>query len=145
MEEAFVWVAVGTLVVGVVVAVVISLTGGSGHDRIGRGGLSLDAPDRPPPPPPGSAMARSEAEEEVLQLVEAKSARREARGLPPLDIDAEIRAVKRAAAGPRRVDPALRGEIRGLVEARNERRARRGKPPLDVEEEIDRRARELGG
>jgi Na+-transporting methylmalonyl-CoA/oxaloacetate decarboxylase gamma subunit len=137
--DAFGWMIAGVGVVGVVVAVLVAFTE-SAHDQIGRGGL--DTP--PPPPEPGSAAAHREADEEIRQLVEAKSARREARGLAPLDVDAEIRTLKRAPA-PRRVDPALREEVRGLVEARNERRARRGKAPLDVEEEIDRRLRELGG
>ena len=75
-------------------------------------------------------------------MLEAKSARREARG--------------RAAAGHRRrdggadwppaaVDEGLRDEVRQLVVARNERRMRRGEEPVDVESEVDRRLRELSG
>ncbi len=137
--DAFGWMIAAVGIMGVVVAVLVAFTG-SGHDQIGRGGLDT----APPPPEPGSAAARREADEEIRQLVEAKSARREARGLAPLDVESEIRTLSRAPA-PRRVDPALREEVRGLVEARNERRARRGKAPLDVEQEIDRRLRELGG
>ena len=137
--DAFGWVIAGVGLAGVVVALLVAMSG-SGHDQIGQGGLAA----APPPPEPGSAAAHREADEEIRQLVEAKAAGRERRGLAPLDVEAEIRGLKRASAA-RRPDPALREEVRGLVEARNERRARRGKAPLDVDEEIDRRLRELGG
>ncbi|HEY1594137.1 MAG TPA: hypothetical protein VGF74_01975, partial [Thermoleophilaceae bacterium] len=84
--------------------------------------------------------ARAEAEAEIRQLVEAKSARREARGEPPLDVDAEVAALTR----PQGHDEALRDEVRQLVIARNERRLRRGEEPLDVEAEVDRQLRDLG-
>jgi hypothetical protein len=72
--------------------------------------------------------------------VEAKSARREARGEAALDIDAEIASLTRPAGA----DAALRDEVRQLVVARNERRERRGQAPLDVETEVDRQLRDLG-
>ena len=75
-------------------------------------------------------------------MVEAKSARREARGEAPLDVDAEVASLTRAAPS---ADPALREEVRQLVLARNERRVRQGKEPLDVEAEIDRQLRAAGG
>ncbi len=128
---------------GAVICLVIFFLASGGHEEIGRGGLSLDTPDRPSAPPPGSAAARAEADEEIRQLVLAKSQRRQARGLAPLDVDAEVEALKRRppdGAG----DPALRAEVRELVEARNERRRRHGKEPLDVESEVDRQLRELG-
>jgi hypothetical protein len=75
-------------------------------------------------------------------LLEAKSARREARGQAPLDVDAELAALTSA---PAQADAVLREEVRQLVVARNERRARQGKPPLDVEAEVDRELRDLGG
>ena len=128
--------------VGVVVAIATWLASAGIYDRIGRGAFSLDQPDRPPAPAPGSAQARAEQEAEVRQLVEAKSARREARGMAPLDVDAEVDALLRPAAPP--VDPALREEVRSLVIARNERRARKGEAPLDVEAEVDRQLRDLG-
>src|ERR671933_329376 len=74
-----------------VVAAVISLSGRSGlYERIGKGAFSLDEPDRPRGPAPGSPRALAEAEAEIRQLVEAKSARREARGKAPLDVEAEV-------------------------------------------------------
>jgi hypothetical protein len=83
-----------------------------------------------------------EAREEIRQLLEAKSARREARGQAPLDVEAELAAL---TAAPAPTDPGLREEVRQLVEARNERRHRQGKPPLDVDAEVERELRELGG
>lgn len=140
-EGALLAMVVGVGVAGVLITIVISATGG-GWEQVGRGGFALDTTDAPRGPQPGSPAARAEAEEEIRQLVEAKSARREARGLAPLDVEAEIHAVERATAAPR-ADPALREEVRGLVEARNERRVRQGKAPLHVEAEIDRTIAEL--
>jgi hypothetical protein len=74
-------------------------------------------------------------------MLEAKSARREARGEQPLDIEAEMAELLRPSVT---VDPSLREEVRQLVVARNERRIRQGKEPLDVETEIDRQLRDLG-
>ena len=131
-------------VVGAVVAVLSFWGASSIYDGLGRtGGLALDEPDARPQPKPGSAAAGAEAQEELRQLLEAKSARRERRGQAPLDIDAEMAALSRPAATPR--DAALRDEVRQLVVARNERRARQGKPPLDVEAEVERQLTELGG
>jgi hypothetical protein len=144
VEAAFLWVIVAVVAVGVIVAVVLFFVAGSGYDAIGKGAFSLDAPDRPRGPAPGSVAADAEARAEIRQLVEAKSARREARGQAPLDVDAEIDALTRSTAGPAAGDPALREEVRQLVIARNERRARQGKPPLDVEAEVDRELREFG-
>jgi hypothetical protein len=85
----------------------------------------------------------AEAQEEIRQMLEAKSRRREARGEAPLDVEAELAALTTAAPGAG--DPALREEVRQLVLARNERRLRQGKEPLDVEAEIDRQLRDIGG
>ena len=142
--DAFLSVILVVVAVAVVVSVVLLFAGGSSYDRIGKGAFSLDQPDRPPSGPvPGSPAAEAEARAEIRQLVEAKSARREARGQTPLDIDAEIDELTQSVR-PSSADPALREEVRQLVVARNERRARQGKPPLDVEAEVDRELRELG-
>ena len=146
VADAFPVVIIGVSVVAIVVAVVVSLASGGLYDRIGRGGtfgLDTDGPSRAPGgPAPGSAAARAEADEEIRQLVEAKSARRVARGEAPLDVEAEIRALSRPAPA---ADAGLREEVRQLVIARNERRMARGQEPLDVESEVDRQLRELGG
>ena len=86
-------------------------------------------------------LAHNFAEKEIRQLVEAKSARRQARGEPALDVEAEVAALMGPPAG---ADSALREEVRQLVVARNERRMRRGEEPLNVEAEVDRQLRELG-
>jgi hypothetical protein len=88
-----------------------------------------------------AAPDSAEAREEIRQMLEAKSARREARGEAPLDVDAEIEAL----TGPGGDDPGLREEVRQLVVARNERRMRKGQEPLDVEAEVERQLRSLGG
>jgi hypothetical protein len=134
----YVVIIVGCL--GVVVAMLTAVGRARLYDRIGKGAFSLDEPDRPPGPAPGSPQAQAEAAAEIRQLVEAKSARREMRGEPPLDVEAEIRALTQPAAG---VDDELRDEVRQLVIARNERRLRQGKEPLDVEAEVERQIRDL--
>ena len=124
-----------------IVAAFFTLSGTSAlYDRIGKGAFSLDEPDRPRGPAPGSAQFQAEAAAEIRQLVEAKSARREARGEAPLDVEAEIAAITSPAPA---ADDALREEVRQLVVARNERRLRQGQEPLDVEAEVERQLRDL--
>ena len=111
------------------VAVVALATSGGAYDQIGRGGLSLD---EPPPVAPAA-----EAEADLRAMLEARNARRVARGEAPADVEAELRTLRAPA------DPGIEDEVRQLVEARNARRAARGEPPLDVEAEVGRRLREL--
>ena len=140
--------AFGTaMVIIAVVAVLVAFASFWGSGRIykglGRtGGLSLDdgGPSRSQPAAHSQA-AQAEAREEIRQMLEAKSARRQARGEGPLDVEAELDELTRPATPP---DAALRDEVRQLVVARNERRLRQGKEPLDVEAEVDRQLRELG-
>jgi hypothetical protein len=141
--EAFGTAFVIIAVIAVLVAIASYWGSGGIYSGLGRsGGLTMDDDEGGrPAPAPGSAAATAEAQEEIRQLLEAKSARREARGEAPLDIEAELAALTRPSVPQ---DAALREEVRQLVVARNERRARQGKPPLDVEEEIDRQLRELG-
>jgi hypothetical protein len=138
--DAFGTILIVACVVAIVVAVVSFWGTGRLYRRIGVGDLMMER-ERPAAsvPAPGSD---AEAREEIRQMLEAKSARREARGEPPLDVDAELAALTR---GSPEHDPALREEVRQLVIARNERRLRQGKEPLDVEAEIDRQLRALGG
>ena len=140
MSDAFPIVIIAVSIAAIVVAVVVSLASGGLYDRIGSGAFSMDAPDRGPKP--GSSAARAEADEEIRQLVQAKSERRVARGQEPLDVEAEIAALTRTAPAP--ADPELREEVRQLVVARNERRLRQGKSVLDVEAEVERQLRDLG-
>ena len=133
----------GTVVIVVaIVAVVVAALSYRGTGRIysglGReGGLEMTRETSAAPPSSGP-----EVQEEIRQMLEAKSARRQARGEPGIDVEAELAELTRPSAGS---DPALREEIRQLVIARNERRLRQGKQPVDVEEEIERQLRELGG
>jgi hypothetical protein len=144
VADAFPIVIIGVSLVAIVVAVVVSLASGGLYDRIGAGMFSMDReePGSRKGPAPDTPQARAEAAEEIRQLVEAKSARRVARGQAPLDVDAEIAALTQPAASPH--DAELRDEVRQLVVARNERRMRRGQEPLDVEAEVERQMRELG-
>jgi hypothetical protein len=142
MADALPIVIVAVTVVAALIAVGTLASSGRSYDRIGRGGLSLrDGSDRPAREPVGTgAAAAHERDEEVRQLLDARNERRVRRGLAPVDIEAEIRALDRPA-----VDPGLEAEVRALVVARNERRARMGREPLDVDAEVARELRELQG
>ena len=142
MADAFPIVIIGVSIAAIVVAVVVSLASGGLYDRIGAGVFSMDHEQPRRGPAPDSPQARAEADAEIRQLVEAKSARRVARGEAPLDVDAEIAALTNPAPA---ADAGLREEVRQLVVARNERRMARGQEPLDVEAEVERQLRELGG
>jgi hypothetical protein len=134
--DAFGTILIAVSVIAVLVAAVSYWGSGRIYSGLGRGDLELER-DRP-----AAAASPAEAREEIRQMLEAKSARREARGEEPLDIEAEM-ADLMTPATPR--DAALREEVRQLVVARNERRMRQGKEPLDVEEEVERQLRELPG
>jgi hypothetical protein len=85
---------------------------------------------------------------EVRQMLEAKSRRRELRGEPPLDVEAEAERLLTEAERPRgaeAMDAELRAEVRQLVVARNERRLREGLEPLEVEAETERQLADLIG
>jgi hypothetical protein len=151
MEGAFavvLFVVVGVAVVGAVVSLVMS---GDAYSHIGRGGMSIGE-DRPLRPPatgssvaglePLTAAGAAEREADIRSLLEARNARRAARGEATGDVDAELHALLHPA--PAAVDPALEAEVRELVESRNARRVARGQEPLDVDAEVARRLREYG-
>jgi hypothetical protein len=137
MQGAFAIVLFVVVGVAAVAAVWALMTSGGSYDQIGRGGMSIG--DENAAPAASGPGATAEREAEIRQMLEARNARRAARGETPEDIDAQLRAL--TAPAP---DPELREEVRTLVEARNARRVARGEEPLDVEEEIDRQLRELG-
>ena len=145
--EAFGTVLIVVCVLAVVFAAISYRGTGGIYSGLGReGGLSMDGDEAGASrraAAPQSAAATAEAREEIRQLLEAKNARREARGQAPLDVDAELASLTAPQQGT--ADPGLRDEVRQLVIARNERRLRQGKPPLDVEDEVERQLRELGG
>jgi hypothetical protein len=140
--DGFGTVIIVVCLVAAVVAMLSYIGSGKLYKGIGKGQFALDEPDRRPGPPPGSAAAQAEADAELRQLLEAKSYRREARGEAPLDVDAEMEALRTPAEARR--DEALVEEVRQLVIARNERRVRQGQEPLDVEAEVERQLRDLG-
>jgi hypothetical protein len=129
-------------VVGGLVAIVSYWGSGRLYRDIGKGDLLIEDPGTATGPEPGSAAAKAEADMEIRQMLEAKSARRVARGEGPIDVDAELASLTSA---PGINDPALREEVRQLVIARNERRLRQGREPLDVDTEVERQLRDLGG
>jgi hypothetical protein len=134
--DAFGTVLIAVSLLAVVVAAISYWGSGGIYSGLGRGDLELER-DRP-----AAAASAAEAREEIAQMLEAKSRRREARGEAPLDVEAELAALTSTGGGH---DPALREEVRQLVIARNERRLRQGKEPLDVDAEVERQLRDLGG
>lgn len=135
--DAFGVIIIAVSVVAVLAAAVSYWGSGRIYTGLGRSDLEMER-DRAAAP-----TSAAETEEEIRQMLEAKSRRREARGEEPLDIDAELASLTAGTPGPG--DPALREEVRQLVIARNERRLRQGKEPLDVEAEVDRQLRDLSG
>jgi hypothetical protein len=134
--DAFGTVLIAVSLLAVVVAAVSYWGSGRIYSGLGRGDLELDRDH------PVAATSAAEAQEEIRQMLQAKSDRREARGEAPIDIEAELASLSGA---PGTSDPALREEVRQLVLARNERRLRQGKEPLDVDAEVERQLRDVGG
>jgi hypothetical protein len=134
----------GTVVIVVaLVAIVVAAVSFHGSGRVYRGLGEGDLVMEREHGAGGVAAApdSAEARTEIRQLLEAKSARRQARGEAALDVEAELEALVRGAPG---ADSGLRKEVRQLVIARNERRVRQGKEPLDVEAEVERQLRSFG-
>jgi hypothetical protein len=86
VDDAFLIVVIGVSLLAFVAALVALATSGGSYDRIGRGGLSI-GDEYPEPPRP---LTAADLEAEVRQLVEARNARRIARGEPPLEVEAEV-------------------------------------------------------
>ena len=139
MDDAFILVVILVSLLAIVVAAVLLATSGGSYDHVGRGGLSIGE-DRPRVRPAGGggAGSRADRDAEIRQLLDARNARRAARGEAPVDVEAELAALTAPSA-----DPELEAEVRALVEARNARRAARGEAPLDVDAEVSRRLREM--
>lgn len=131
-------------------AVVFAINAGNAFDQIGKGEMSIgeDDPDRGSGSHSGTFVAPVSAEvreEEIRQMVQARSDRAVARGREAIDVDAEVRKLLEPDGGPASLgaDRGLREEVRQLVVASNERRVRRGEKPLDVDAEVSRQLREL--
>jgi hypothetical protein len=144
MQDAF-WIVLVVVLAGAVIGAVWAAVGtGDVYRQIGRGGLSLnDGTDRPAREP-AVAVAAGEREAEIRQMLEARNARRVARGHAPGDVEAELtELLAGGGADIAATDPALAAEVRDLVVARNARRVRASKEPLDVETEVARQLRDL--
>jgi hypothetical protein len=139
--DAFGITVIVVAIVAGIAAIVSYIGSGDVYKSIGKGTFALDRDDESRPRKPGSQAALAEQAEEVRQMIQARSDRREARGEAPLDVDAEVAALLRPAPSE---DADLREEVRQLVIARNERRIRNGQEPLDVEAEVERQLRDLG-
>ena len=125
--------------------IVFARGAGGALNEIGKGQFAMEQDF---PQSSGSAVHTVSAEvreEEIRQMIQARSDRGVAKGRKALDVDAEVeKLLATESSGPGLAgDRGLREEIRQLVVARNERRQRQGKEPLDVEEEIERQLSEL--
>ena len=140
--EPITFVVVGAVVMFFLVGVGSFLAGGSIYDKIGEGGLSAGPSNAPPP---NSPQAQAEREQEIRQMLQARSDRLVRGGGQALDIDAELALLDQAGTGNAigKHDVALTEEVRQLVVARNERRIRNGQEPMNIEEEVRRTLTEL--
>jgi hypothetical protein len=138
----FILVALLALPIG---AIVFAMGAGGALKQIGKGQFAMEQDF--PQSSQGSihAVSAEVREEEIRQMIQARSDRGVAKGRKALNVDAEVeKLLATESTGPGLAgDRALREEIRQLVVARNERRQRQGKKPLDVEKEIARQLREL--
>jgi hypothetical protein len=142
---------IGTILILVVLvalpvgAVVFALGAGGALKQIGKGEFAMEQDF--PQSSSGSihAVSAEVREEEIRQMIQARSDRGIAKGRKPLNVDEEVEKLLASESGAPGLggDRGLREEVRQLVVARNERRQRQGKKPLDVEKEIDRQLSEL--
>ena len=136
LQDAFVYVLFGVVIVGVLVAIYTLFLSEDAYDQIGKGGFYEDDSK---PMGGGGSVNVAERDEEIRQMLTARNARREAAGLESVDVDEELARLIRP-----NIDAALRAEIREHIVARNARRVRRGLQPLDVDTEVERQIADLG-
>jgi len=157
IEDGLAFALFGALTISLLILMAFLFTrgGGSAYDQIGAGGISVEGNYGDGTPAPDSPAARGEREQEIRQMLGARSERLVRRGEPALDIDAELARLLAASSPasspegkveqpPATRDAGLVAEVRQLALARNERRARQGLEPLDVEAEVKRTLDELG-
>jgi hypothetical protein len=93
-ENGLSFVVFGTVAFSLLMSVLFMVTRGTDnlYDHIGQGGLSRegDGPAGAPPPSADSPVARAELEEEVRQMLTARSDRLVRRGLEPLDVEDQV-------------------------------------------------------
>jgi hypothetical protein len=167
MQAAFPLVLFGSIVLFIVMGLLSMLTRNNLYDQIGQGGLTMGedqlgggVASEPSGMRPaidgvgpggaggtGSVGDPAERDQEIRQMLQARSDRLVRQGHAPLDIDAELARLQPPdhprADGSGSHDAALAAEVRQLVVARNERRGRRGLEPVDVEAEVQRTLAEL--
>jgi hypothetical protein len=126
-------------------ALVFAMGAGNALEKIGKGDFALEQDFPQASEGPVYSVSPEVREEEIRQMVQARSDRGVARGREALDVEAEVEKLLAADSGGPSLgnDRGLREEIRQLVVARNERRQRQGKDPLDVDQEVERQLREL--
>jgi uncharacterized protein YkwD len=154
MQSLFPYVVFGGVGLSLVMSFVFLVSRGSVYEEIGGNGLDGEGEPGPVPafperPTSGDLMLtrspeaqQAEREEEIRQMLEARSERRVRRGEPALDIDAELATLTATPASPPQ-DAGIAEEVLQLVVARNERRQRQGLEPLDIEAEVARTMSEL--
>jgi hypothetical protein len=126
-------------------ALVFAMGAGNALQKIGKGDFALEQDFPQSSQGTVHAVSAEVREEEIRQMVQARSDRGVAKGREALDVETEVEKLLAADAGGPSLgdDRALREEVRQLVIARNERRQRQGKEPLDVDREIERQLRDL--
>ncbi|HEY6771426.1 MAG TPA: hypothetical protein VI035_03140 [Solirubrobacterales bacterium] len=126
-------------------ALVFAMGAGNALEKIGKGDFALEQDFPQSSEGAVHAVSAEVREEEIRQMVQARSDRGVAKGRAALDVDAEVeKLLAMDTGGPSLAnDRALREEVRTLVVARNERRQRQGKEPLDVDQEVERQLRDL--
>jgi hypothetical protein len=142
---------IGTILIIVVLialpvgAIVFARGAGGAFNQIGKGPLALEQDFPQSSQGAVHAVSAEVREEEIRQMIQARSDRGVAKGRKALDVDAEVEKLLASDPGGPGLggDRALREEVRQLVVARNERRQRQGKKPLDVDREIERQLSEL--
>ena len=137
----FIIVVVTALPIG---AIVFAMGAGNALQKIGKGPFALEQDFPQSSQGPVHAVSAEVREEEIRQMVQARSDRGVDKGRKALDVDAEVeKLLAPEQTGSLAGDPELREEVRQLVVARNERRVRQGKKELDVDKEIERQLRDL--
>lgn len=147
--EALVILAIAVFVIG---GLLSTLGPGSAYEQIGKGGLSIGDSSREESEDQEDPQANAaDREQEIRQMLRARSERLQRQGKDPLDIDTELARLDDPdiqqpdlPGGASTYDPGLLEETRQLIEARNQRRLRAGLEGLDVEAEVRRTLKELG-
>jgi len=126
-------------------ALVFAMGAGNALQKIGKGDFALEQDFPQSSQGTVHSVSAEVREEEIRQMIQARSDRGVAKGREALDVDAEVERLLAVDTGGPSLgdDRALREEVRQLVVARNERRQRQGREPLDVEREIERQLRDL--